>query len=588
MRHIIYIHIGVPKTGTSAIQKFMWKNRVSLKKLGVLYPESDIVGSAHYKHAWVFFHRNSLHIKNKNLSLHTVYENLFREIKSENCEKVILSCEDFVFCSPSVVYNQFKEFYKEADIKIIVYIRRQDLLAESAFKQNVKDLRITCDTTPKCSSVLHEHFRLRSWISVFGKDNLILRIYDRSFLPQGNVIIDFLNLIGVDHKLFNTNVFENPSLSVVSVYALKNLKLKYEIPPNIFKDLLDYLLSSDEGYSSVVSIFSLEERKRILEYYAEENEFIFETFFNSENRFVLSKEEIEFYEEQDKLRKEVLPRMVEERYRELESVFFKLIPSPKKAKLHTDPGALASLKIFKDLKGVFGWVERVDEKGISGWLLDTYVNQPAEFVIKINGLEVFSDKTKYERKDVKEFSGKDINAGFLVSWSDVEVPDKILRLPYEEDLEIEVVHKRTGWILPILPSNYKKLKRGTVKFKNSTNFPYVRHVLDERAKEFIEFMNLDQLFIDVLKGGRLILGGLVVIKKEFNQSEFKLIVKDAEREKEVQWFLPSPGYAQTHPDNPNAKNARYRVEGVVIEPNTSAGLFLMKGEDSFKLLEISL
>ena len=34
----VYIHVGTPKTGTSAIQVFFTKNRKLLKEKGVCYP----------------------------------------------------------------------------------------------------------------------------------------------------------------------------------------------------------------------------------------------------------------------------------------------------------------------------------------------------------------------------------------------------------------------------------------------------------------------------------------------------------------------------------------------------------------------
>ena len=34
----IYLHIGVSKTGTTSIQRFLYKNRELLKDKGILYP----------------------------------------------------------------------------------------------------------------------------------------------------------------------------------------------------------------------------------------------------------------------------------------------------------------------------------------------------------------------------------------------------------------------------------------------------------------------------------------------------------------------------------------------------------------------
>jgi len=46
--------------------------------------------------------------------------------------------------------------------------------------------------------------------------------------------------------------------------------------------------------------------------------------------------------------------------------------------------------------------------------------------------------------------------------------------------------------------------------------------------------------------------------------ELKLTIKDAEGVKEVQWGLPSPVFGKQRIDNPKAKNARFRVDNVVV------------------------
>jgi len=84
----------------------------------------------------------------------------------------------------------------------------------------------------------------------------------------------------------------------------------------------------------------------------------------------------------------------------------------------------------------------------------------------------------------------------------------------------------------------------------------------------------------VLRGERLIIGGLVVLKKGVKQEDFRLWCRDAEGEKEVQWGLPSPVYANAYPDNPNAKNARFRIEGVKLI--NKAEVFL----NNIKLFEV--
>ena len=50
----VYLHVGLPKTGTTHIQEMLWHNRARLAAQGVLYP-----GYVHYAHfhAAVDLHR---------------------------------------------------------------------------------------------------------------------------------------------------------------------------------------------------------------------------------------------------------------------------------------------------------------------------------------------------------------------------------------------------------------------------------------------------------------------------------------------------------------------------------------------------
>ncbi len=66
-----------------------------------------------------------------------------------------------------------------------------------------------------------------------------------------------------------------------------------------------------------------------------------------------------------------------------------------------------------------------------------------------------------------------------------------------------------------------------------------------------------------LLNGRLIIGGLALPGIDIEETP-KLTIKDAKGIKEVQWGIPSPVFGEQRPDNPKAKNARFRVDRVVV------------------------
>jgi len=265
---------------------------------------------------------------------------------------------------------------------------------------------------------------------------------------NGDVISDFLSLIGIQEYIDIPNTFKNknPSLSVLSTLVMRKINEFYSLPPRIYFEVINYLLTLDreEGSGPLKTFFTLEERIEFLERFRESNERLFREWFNSENKFVLTPEEIEFYKEQDKIPKDEIERLVEERYQKV--------------------------------------VENV----------------------------------------IKKFEAK----------QKVYIPVELSKL----------------------------VKEG----------------------EVVEKVVIDQLYLDLLKGSKLVVGGVVVLKPEVKE-EYRLLVEDAEGIKEVQWGLPSPGYAKMYPDNPYAKKARFKVEGVVATEGKPLKLYL-EGKNGDKIM----
>lgn len=48
----LIIHIGMAKTGTTAVQSYMYANRLALLEQGINYPLSATYGTGHHPLAW--------------------------------------------------------------------------------------------------------------------------------------------------------------------------------------------------------------------------------------------------------------------------------------------------------------------------------------------------------------------------------------------------------------------------------------------------------------------------------------------------------------------------------------------------------
>ncbi len=92
----LYIHIGLPKTGTSAIQEFLTLNRKELLNHGILYPEECIIKNAHYPLAWVLNSNFPSFKRLKNKSASDIWSKINSEILNNKPLKVVISSEDFI------------------------------------------------------------------------------------------------------------------------------------------------------------------------------------------------------------------------------------------------------------------------------------------------------------------------------------------------------------------------------------------------------------------------------------------------------------------------------------------------------------
>ncbi|EAJ1640349.1 hypothetical protein CG361_07665, partial [Campylobacter jejuni] len=139
-----YLHIGMPKTGTTSIQTFLTKNKFLLLKQNYLYPESILEwGHQHITLVWII---KSLKLNKKLLFLKKEYKQIlinFRKELQENKNKnVILSTEGLTwdFNNPTYVKILYKilKLLGFNTIKIIVYLRQQEDMLSSLYSENTK------------------------------------------------------------------------------------------------------------------------------------------------------------------------------------------------------------------------------------------------------------------------------------------------------------------------------------------------------------------------------------------------------------------------------------------------------------------
>lgn len=123
------LHIGTHKTGSTALQSFLFANKTILLKQGVLYPTTGLVNNAHHNVAWTVKADDLVKTK-------ALFSEIEKEAAALGVENILLSSEEFEFIrNPSKLQRFFSHFPR---IKVILFIRRPDFYLESEYNQHVK------------------------------------------------------------------------------------------------------------------------------------------------------------------------------------------------------------------------------------------------------------------------------------------------------------------------------------------------------------------------------------------------------------------------------------------------------------------
>lgn len=258
MEKEVFLHIGIPKTGTSAIQKYMFDSRHELINKSFLYPNSGILGIAHYDISTAF---REIDNDNKTKKHHQILENLISEINKTLCTKVLISSEAFVKVKN---IKNIKDWLGKYSVKILIYLRRHDHWWQSMYSQAAKqvvnppwpiDIQGYLDYSLNNPNLRYSNYSyfVDSWSNIFGKENVIVRVYEKE-QNIGGIIPDFLDAIGVDslsndHSKHYLRI--NKSLDPKTIYMLSivnRMNLSLEDRGIVKKYLIDNSLPSSENF----------------------------------------------------------------------------------------------------------------------------------------------------------------------------------------------------------------------------------------------------------------------------------------------------------------------------------------------------
>ncbi len=213
-------HVGTMKTGTSSLQRSLYKNRDKLLAHGVLYPDVGLLGGSHVDLYW------SCRTKNLGKRAEEMYSGVSTEDMVEEINTLIsgsrpkycvISAEHFSFTHPS----NYKELFKQVgDYRVVLYLRDQISLIDSMYRQRVAFGGLTepfdvffadgLERERVGSCDLNYSKLTEKWVSVVGRDRLIVRNHGE--LVRKDIVTDFFDALGDDSVGVLPRINANPSL----------------------------------------------------------------------------------------------------------------------------------------------------------------------------------------------------------------------------------------------------------------------------------------------------------------------------------------------------------------------------------------
>lgn len=312
MATTVYLCIGTPKTGTKALQSFLRENEELLKTKGYCYPYLNLGIESIYKD------RNGqfLIYRRKGVTQEEVAEvkkkgyELLGELAGEY-PNIILS-EEIIWRYCNNIENFWEDVVEDfkkinCRVKVVVYLRRQDLLVQSLWNQSVKAYAKSVLTFQEyIEKKVYSYFpldyyeQLSKIARVIEKENMIVRVYENRQFEGNEATIhsDFLKAIGLEmnEEFSKANMARNIGLdnNYVELKRILNGIPEYmDMPDFLARPMVNANLYQSEGrLHAKESMFSYEEQVAFYKQYEESNHKVAAEFLGREDG-ILFKDGIE-------------------------------------------------------------------------------------------------------------------------------------------------------------------------------------------------------------------------------------------------------------------------------------------------------
>lgn len=197
MSKTVYLHLGDGRCGSSAIQWFGENAREDLAQRGLLYPSPEAMGIADVRggNVTAFRHDRS--------QIAPIAETIAEFVTRQEQDRILLSSEYLLRSKPRRLREIVEPLRSVSRVVAIVYLReqREALLSRYAHgvKRGVVSDTLTDHIQARFRPALFDYVAVLTAVSaVFGRENLVVRRFERARLRDGDVTSDIAAVMDVD------------------------------------------------------------------------------------------------------------------------------------------------------------------------------------------------------------------------------------------------------------------------------------------------------------------------------------------------------------------------------------------------------
>lgn len=304
----LLIHVGGPKTGTTAIQRYMYRSREAYARQGIYWVETyPGLKSPDHPDSWahhVYSHKwgGWLNSSEFEVTPDEAWRALQEFIQTKGGRHII-SSERFTDILPGPIGDDVINFIKEmagaARVKVIGYVRRQDDLIESFFRQQIKVGLLTGRDRPSIDAYMQNLPACAFFDETFsraadllGKENVIVRIYDSDRLVGGDSVSDFLYACDLPALGSVERLVEpiNPSLNTLTSKLLSDPRIVNGFAGQIgsARFIRDFFNQDHFSRLNKRVLFDSNMRREIMDSFAAGNDHLANMFLSADDTDVLA------------------------------------------------------------------------------------------------------------------------------------------------------------------------------------------------------------------------------------------------------------------------------------------------------------